>query len=603
MSDAPNSSTEIDLAAERRSRNVKVAIAFAIIVAGGAAGLFALDKSEKQATQAKLDGTWSALSKCLVGERDPKSDGDAAPSVAFRAVQLTALGLEEDARREPGALPWPQSCAKHAYALATTLQNAARAKKDKRDLAAMALGFAKELESTKDAVKKTSTESIDALFAAANAEGLTAGASDIYAPPTPAKALSLASLADFPRVSKSPFSSKAVQLEPFRGGPLRFVVDDKTLKGGPWACAFDGAPVKGTCTKAPDSAIAVNATLRLSASHLGASTPLWIAGDAGMAGVFRGDTGAKVGAPLKFAFATIDAAGTVDVLGWDESAKKLRLDRQPRDGALVATNVTPPYEVGAENLYYASTIVGDVVLWRGAKEKGQSGHLFAQSILPPSSAAGLGAPIDIGEVGAWYEEGDPRIRACVTGDSDLLVVVDGTAESHLAMRIGGTWSPPIELHGHGAMTCQGKALQLTHASVFQHTISVGQTRCANGDCVTTNATVKLPESLTPRTASAVEVADKIVLVYADGDRGGVRARIGTMKELEHAKEIVLYDDHLDASADGGASAVVDQSNLYDVAAYSVGASALALLSTKKGVVPVAIDGAGVVAKVPVTGAF
>ncbi|MFI5299704.1 MAG: hypothetical protein ACHREM_16580 [Polyangiales bacterium] len=603
MSDGPTSSSEVDLAAERRARNLKVGGVFALIIVGAAAGLFVLDKNEKRATQQKLDATWSALAKCLVSD----ADASTPPSVGFRAVQLTAMGLDEDARREPGALPWPQSCAKHAYALSTALQNSARAKKDARDLAAIALGFGKQLESTKDAIKKNQSEAVDELFAAAKAEALTAGPSDVYAPPTPAKARTLASFADFPRVSKSPFSSKAVQLETHRGAVLRFVVDDKTLKGGPWACAFEGTPLKGTCTKAPDSAVAVNAPLRLSATHLGRSAPLWIAGDSGMSGVFRGDTGAKVGAPLKFGWATIDAAGVVEVLGWDDSTKKLRLDRQPSDGAIVSTIVTPPYEVGVENLYYAGAIVGDVVLWRGAKEKLGLRHVFAQTILPPSSPLGLAPPIDLGEFGDWYPQGDPRLRACLTAEDNLFLDVDGTEGDHLAMRVGGTWSPPIELQGAGVMTCQGKSMQLTRVGTFEHTISVTQTRCANGDCVPTNVKLKLPDALTPQSVRAVELADKIALVYADSDRGGVRVRIGTLKELDHAKDVILYDDHVDATTDamgdGKRGAVSDQSNLYDVAAYSAGDVALVLLSTKQGVVPIAIDASGAVSKVAMTGSF
>jgi hypothetical protein len=487
--------------------------------------------------------------------------------------------------------------------LSTALQNSARAKKDKRDLAAIALGFAKELESTKDAVRKTSGASVDALFEAAKAEGLTAGASDIFAPPTPAKVRTLASLADFPRVSKAPFSSKAVQLEEHPGAALRFVVDDKTLRGGPWACAFDGTPLEGTCTKAPESAVAVNATLRLSAPHLGKATPLWVAGEAGSSGIFRGDTGARVGAPMRFAWATIDASSMVSVLGWDESAKKLRLDRQSSDGTLVSTNVTPPFEVAVENLYYASTTIGDVVLWRGAKEKGGNGHAFAQSILPATSATALGAPIDLGEIGPWYDEGTPHIRACVTGESDLIVVIDGLPENHVVMRIGGAWSAPVVMHGSGAMTCQGKSMQLTRASTYQHRISVAQTRCGNGECVQSSADIKLPDTLTPRSVSAVELGDKIAVVYADSEGGGVRARIGAMKELEHAKEILLFDDHLDAAADGSGAAVVDQSNLYDVVAYATGGSALVLFSTKTGVVPIALDPSGAMSKVAIRGSF
>jgi hypothetical protein len=223
--------------------------------------------------------------------------------------------------------------------------------------------------------------------------------------------------------------------------------------------------------------------------------------------------------------------------------------------------------------------------------------------LRATSTAPLAAPIDLGEIGGWYDEGAPRIRACVTGESDLLVIFDGLRESHLVMRIGGAWSAPVELRGDGAITCQGKTLQLTHATAYQHTLLVTQTRCANGECVESNSKIKLPETLTPRTASAVELGGKIALVYADGERGGVRARIGAMKELEHAKEILLYDDHVDAEADSGQGAVVDQSNLYDVAAYAAGGSVLVLLSTKRGVIPIALDASGAIAKVAMKGAF
>jgi hypothetical protein len=92
---------------------------------------------------------------------------------------------------------------------------------------------------------------------------------------------------------------------------------------------------------------------------------------------------------------------------------------------------------------------------------------------------------------------------------------------------------------------------------------------------------------------AVDLDGKLLVVWAAGERGGVRMRLGPIETIGTAPDVVLYDDMM---KDGHVGSL---STLFDLKLFSREGYALLLLSTQTGVHGVRIDANGTVAPLSV----
>ncbi|MEJ7735674.1 MAG: hypothetical protein WKG00_41610 [Polyangiaceae bacterium] len=273
------------------------------------------------------------------------------------------------------------------------------------------------------------------------------------------------------------------------------------------------------------------------------------------------------------------------MLGWNEKNRELILTRKDKDGAPRTEKVDHDFEVG--NFFYSSQILWDTVVLRGVTKQGDR-RLFARQL----TATGIGEAVDIGELEeAGRVEGGadeaPHITGCRSGD-ELAVRVKGWRNDFLSFRTGGRWSQPVSpnLTG-GTLSCRKGEAIITRvepaAASAAWKSTVTQVRCTAAGCTHEGAMFEqilhTMFQFAPRDGQldAVELDGKLLVVWAAGERGGVRMRFASADRIASAPDTVLYDD---LTKDGKVDKL---STLFGLRLLARDGFAILLLSTVSGV--------------------
>lgn len=170
--------------------------------------------------------------------------------------------------------------------------------------------------------------------------------------------------------------------------------------------------------------------------------------------------------------------------------------------------------------------------------------------------------------------------------------------------IGGKWTPPIapNLTG-GILSCHDTEAVITRlepaAEGSAWKTSVTQCLCNSAGCRDAHASMeKILEGRYengPRDGhvDAVDLDGKLLLVWAAGERGGVRMRLAKADQIERADDVLLFDDMV---KDG---AVGKLSTLFGLRLFSRDGFAILLMNTVAGIHALRIDSGGKVAPVHV----
>lgn len=569
------------IALDRRKRRRTLLIgggALLLVVGGGGFGLL---RWQDAAATARVNGAWSAFSRCMIGP--PLEPGESA-SRRFRSLQLATMNLPDDQRAPAEGKPWPDRCANLGHAVQEALHAAGRADRDRKDLAHWAEALAKQLKE-KEPCSADLTEPIESAWLEASEARVSLVPAIQVAPPlVAATPLSSDALASVEPLSKSAFPLKAAHTDPHPGLVMRLLVEEKDVPRSPFLCTFPaaGAP---RCAALPKAISGSRHGLRLLGTADDDAEPLVFAGNRGGDGVFRADSGEQVESIYSYGgYATKD--GRSAVLGWNEAKRELRLTRKAGGGARVQETIEPEFRVG--NFYYSSQILWDQVLLRGVTKEDER-RLFALKV---GWSGAPGEPLDVGELpeaglitGAADEP--PHIGGCRTAEATV-VRVKGYDNDFMTFQVGGRWTKPVspELTG-GTLSCRKAEAAITRLELAgadaAHRTSITQSRCTSAGCRATSVRMEqligMRLHLVPKEShvDAVELDGKLLVVWAAGDRGGVRMRLAPAEQIAVAPDVVIYDDLV---KDGR---VQKLSTLFDLRLFSREGFAVLLLSTVQGV--------------------
>jgi hypothetical protein len=588
----------IAAAAARRRKRMLVAGGgiLAVLVAGG----YGLSVQQERAADQRIGRAFGSLSRCLLGT--PLEKGETA-GVRLRRIQLTGMALA-DKERAPDAAGqgWPERCSTYAFQVDEGLRDAGRTKGD-NDLSHAAAALGKLLKEPTSFFADLGAQ-VDAVWSFAELEKVTAApAVDVAAPPGSSEPLDADALGRGTPLAQKAFSFKTIFTEPHPALDLRVLVDDPSTPGGSFLCTMKRAAPEARCAPLPAAVAATKQGVRIFGTADDGAAPLLFAGNRGSEGIFRADTGERV--DQLYAYGGYAAAdGFSAVLGWKEKEKELVASRKAPGAPVTQTKLDPPFRTG--NPYYSAQMLWGEVMLRGVTKDNQR-RLFA--LAQNRTGPVLGEPVDVGELAepGLIEGGldePPHINGCKTGEA-MVVRVKGYDNDFLTFRLGGKWASPVspEMTG-GTLSCSKSAAAITRVepagagSTYQ--TSVRQVRCTSAGCRTD--VIRMQQLLHDRLefaprdnhVDAVDLDGKMLVVWAAGERGGVRMRLAPAEAIAKAADTILYDDLM---KDGR---VTNLSTFFDLKLFSREGFAVLLLSTVTGVHALRIDPDGKVTPMKVS---
>lgn len=584
---SPPSDDFASIAADAGKRRKRLLFGAIGLVAVLAAGGYGVSVQQERAAEQRITVAFGSLSRCLFGG---PLDAGASASATFRRTQLTAMALADEERGTVNAR-WPERCGTFAHQIDEAMRDAGRGKGDD-DLAHAAAALGKQLkEGTSFTADLTSL--VDAVWTRAAAEKVTAApVNDGPAPPARAEPHDADELAKGTPLAQKAFSFKTIFTEPHPAADMRVLVDDPSAPGGAFLCSMQRASAEARCAPLPPAVTAGKQGLRLFGTTDDGAAPLIFSGNRGSEGIFRADSGELVDRLYAYGgYAAKD--GFSAVLGWKEKEKELTASRKLAGGAVTQTKMDPPFRTG--NPYYSAQMLWNEVMLRGVTKDNRR-RLFALSL--NRTGAVLGEPVDVGELsepgliqGGLDEP--PHITGCQTAEA-MVVRVKGYDNDFLTFRLGGKWTSPVspEMTG-GTLSCSKTAAAITRVepagATTSHQTSVRQVRCTSAGCRT--EVIRMAQLLhnriefAPRDnrVDAVDLDGQLLVVWAAGERGGVRMKLGPAETLSRAPDVILYDDML---KDGK---VGNLSSFFDVKLFSREGFAVVLLSTVTGVHALRVD--------------
>ena len=587
------------ITADRKKRRARLLIGGFVAVAvlgGGGFGLFRYqDAQQKKA----ISTAWTAFSRCLAGG---DLEANERASQRFRNMQLTAMTLNDAERTFEGSdKPWPMSCASLGHAVNEVMKGAGMLEAGKKSLASTSESLAKALNEG-NSFSADLGDAVDDAFDQAK-EAKIEVLSGVAAPkaPMPQHPLSATFLATVEPLSRASFVLKGAFTDAHPAGAMRMLVEEKGVEKAPFLCTFDAATPTVRCKTLPKS-IAAGHGLRLLGTADDDSAPLIFAGERGTAGIFRADTGEKIDAMYSYGgYARADGASAV--LGYNGRDHDLLITRRTAAGIVPRVKIELDFDLG--NLYYSSQLLWNAMLLRGISKQDER-KLYAATLDM------RGEPFkDLGSVGFLPEPGlidsspdePPHIAGCRSKEA-MVVRVKGYRNDFMSFLIGGKWTSPItpEITG-GILSCHGTEAVVTRlepaseGSAWKTTVT--QCHCTSagcrGDVAAMEKWLKGHYEFGPREGhvDAVDLDGKLLVVWAAGERGGVRMRLAKADMIDKAEDQVLFDDMV---KDG---MVGKLSTLFDLRLFSRDGFAILLMNTVAGVHALRIDAGGKVAPVTV----
>jgi hypothetical protein len=564
---------------KRLKRRALLIGAVALVVLGGG-GIALLQKVESDNT-AKVAASWSAFSRCLIGE--PLAAGE-KPSLRFRNLQLSAMVLPEPQRSEPGQLPWPNRCSYPAHAVREALRDSGLAKKDEKDLAYWAENLGKLLKERKPAQDDLS-EPIDKAWEEAGKAQLltTPGKAEGPVPPAPARPLTVDDLRKADPITKESFTLKAVFEEPFQSPKLHLLVEDKSVAASPFLCSFAGTAAQ--CAKLPASIATGHSGFRLLGSTADEAAPLVFLGQGGSEGIFRSQGGELVDRVVSFdAYAAKSGFVALVAAGNNENGEFKMLTQEAPGMPMKSTLFEPEKMQPKLKRIYGGRLLWDQLLIQ-AYDQDDKLKLYAMPVTPN----GASPLVEVGEL----EHGGP-IAGCRTAET--IVARVGQNRSMLTFLAGGRWSKPVSAAGSstGIFSCRGSE------AVFTNEWGLSQARCTAAGCQDQNMDRELLYNkladFAPRNNffDSVDLDGKVLVVWAGGQLAGLRMRLAPIEQIAQAKDVVIFDDRVQDSA------LKDLSTMFEMRLFARDRAAYLLLSTLAGVHAIRIEPDGTFAPAKIT---
>jgi hypothetical protein len=283
------------------------------------------------------------------------------------------------------------------------------------------------------------------------------------------------------------------------------------------------------------------------------------------------------------------------------------LVRKPKDNAADRSSIKPSFRVG--NYYYSSQILWDQLVLRGVNKR-EERRLYAQPLRwqgeQPDQFNDIAALEEPGLVTGGADE-PPHIAGCRT-DKIMAVRIKGYAIDFMTFLTNGTngaWSQPVSPNiTGGTLSCHGAEAVVTRLELAgeerSYKTSVTQSRCTTAGC--RNEVARMEQilknriELAPREGhiDAVDLNGKLLIVWAAGERGGVRMRLAPADQIAKAGDVLVLDDLV---KDGQVQKI---SSLLDLRLFSREGFAVLVLSTVAGVHALRIDEGGKMTPIGIT---
>lgn len=519
-------------AAKKRRRALVVASVVAVIVA--VVGTFGVLRYLKAQAATKVVESYSALSRCLLGELDA---GDRA-SRRFRSIQLSAV-TQADRKRVPSeGDPWPDRCRSHAHALAESLEASTVVdSEDGRALLTSTKELATALEA-KDAYFVDLSDALDGTFDTARKLGLAlTDVPDVPAPEAATEALTLDDLAGTTPIAEKTVDLSRLRLEPARADAARLLVDSPD---GGKLCRVTGETAE--CHGLP-AASADGDRLELRGTADDGAWALLFESKEGQVFAISEDGPVVDEAGV----AGHEAAdGTIHVVTADDGRLSLiRIAGKDR----ARQSVRLPFGLSLED-----PSAGVHMFWRHVVALGttKDEHRLVTARLDGTRLPSMSEIITL--EGGHVD--NPSVDGCRSSKATVVRMGDATT-ARLSFWLGERWTAPVEadlgagVEGAGTLSCHGTEAAITRYEPgrgdTELSAAIAQQRCTPRACSGTRMTLgdllAGETGLAPQALiAAVGLQSKLLVVWAAGQRGGLRMRLAPASEVASAPDVVIYDD-------------------------------------------------------------
>jgi len=464
------------------------------------------------------------------------------------------------------------------------------AKDDDGDLVDRADALAKALKAP-SAQFADLAGAVDGTWAAMQKASVTVEPSKrVVGPPTLAKPLRAADLGEGAALSTTSFAFAGIQVSPYAGDVIHLLVQDASVPRAPFVCAIGDGPIR--CRSLPGELGKGSMRVAVFGTAEKGAAPLLLAGQDGEHGVYRSDTGAKVSddAPLG---GSIAADGTIRLLRQDGERLVLE-ERAP--GETKGRMAGHPLPRGCDTF-------GASVLWdQGVVECRLVGRGMNRSndwlLLPlGKDPPGMGDEAAPDGEDAPGEPATPVVRPGGVRSCRAGTTLVAAFQRSILFFDGLAWTrPQTSASRGGGVTCGDKIASVTFLAQAGGDTpwrsEIGHLRCTVAACAQTNVEFErllrggLEGAPRGKLFDAASLGDQMLVVWASGESGGVRLRLGAPDAVVAGRDVVVYDDRPDLGEPAATS------DLLELVALGQPAQATLLLRTSRGVHAVRVAAGG-----------
>jgi hypothetical protein len=554
---APDSLTEMQ--AKARARKLRVALVLLVgvpVLLGG--GGYLLHAQNVAKANREIKESWQQATGCLLGT--PLEPGQGKASVRFRRIQLEAVRLEQ----QPEQKVWPERCADPVAHVNTVLRKHGRTDGTEGALATEADKLAVVLR--KAGQLSDVSAPVDAFVEAGSKAKLDTKevGSVAQPPPAPREAFDVDSLPKTALVSPLQYTIDNVSTQPMPGPELHLLVYDVRIDKSALLCTFTAAGPEAACRKLGGE-MAGKPALVLEGTTDPGALPLVLVGQRGSEGIFRADTGERIGLPELSSGYVAKNGYLAIVTDIDYDTGAFTLAQQKAPGAKLERAIVKPQQMTPEakqlhrvNIFWNKLVVQSV--YDDAYKEAPRLQFAELPNTKPEAAF-----TDIGIVD-WV---NASYFACRSGDA--LAMKIGEDSGYLVFFNEGRWSKPLAVNSFfgGTPECDGAEMVLG-TGALQRCTSSG---CKNAE----GANRKLNPFQVGQSDTAYLNGKELFIAVTDG---GMRFRHGPSDQQ------LLFDDHI---KDGS---VQSTSTLLGWRLYGRGRFAVAVLSTPAGLYAAYFDATG-----------